>query len=280
MSGRFEGKVSIVTGGASGIGLAIARRLIEEGGKVVAGDLDADKLARLEGEFGSTFADGRFVGVRADVTREADVEALVARAAERFGALHCAFNVAGGSRPAHLLDMPEESWTFTLDLCLKGVMFGMKHAARQMVTQGHGGAIVNISSLNAHVPMHAGAAYATAKAGVEMLTRNGALEFAEDGIRVNVVLPGLVETPLTRRHFENPEALAAFKARIPMGRAAQPEEIAGPALFLASDDAAYVSGASLLVDGAWAVSGYPDTRPWRGRPQFRPEGIGKGSSQS
>lgn len=265
--GRFDGKVSVVTGGASGIGLAIARRLLAEGGKVVACDLDAAKLKRLEDELGSAF-----VGVRADVTREAEIEALAAQAVKRFGALHCAFNVAGGARPAHLLDMPEEDWTFTLDLCLKGVMFGMKHVARQMVRQGRGGAIVNVSSLNAHVPMYAGAAYATAKAGVEMLTKNGALEFAEDGIRVNVVLPGLVETPLTRRHFENPEALAAFKARIPMGRAAQPEEIAGPALFLASDDASYISGASLLIDGAWGVSGYPDTRLWRGRPRFPRDG--------
>src|SRR3546814_6311407 len=96
-----------------------------------------------------------------------------------------------------------------------------------------------------------------------MVTKNAAWELAEDGIRVNAVLPGLVQTPLTRRHFENEQALAAFQERIPMGRAAQPEEIAAPALFLASDDAGYVSGASLLVDGAWAVSAYPDTRPWQ-----------------
>ena len=94
---------------------------------------------------------------------------------------------------------------------------------------GRGGSIVNIASLNAHVPMHGGAAYASAKAGVEMLTRNGALEMTPDGVRVNAILPGLVETPLTRRHFDNPAAHAAFLRRIPMGRAAQPEDIAGPA---------------------------------------------------
>ncbi len=114
------------------------------------------------------------------------------------------------------------------------------------------------------MPRQAGAAYVAAKAGGEMLSRNGALEFAPHGIRVNAVLPGLVQTPLTRRHFDNPDAHAAFLERIPLGRAAQPEEIAGPALFLASADAGYVSGASLLVDGAWAVSGYPDMRPFRG----------------
>ena len=271
MTGRFDGKVAVVTGGASGIGLAIVRRFLLEGGQVALCDLDADRLRALEDEWGTDV-----LALQADVTREADVADLFEQCAERFGAVHCAFAVAGASRPAHIVDMPEEDWDFTVDLCLKGVMFTVKHAARQMITQGNdgggangvGGAIVTIASLNAHVPMHAGAAYASAKAGVEMLTKNAALELAEDGIRVNAILPGLVQTPLTRRHFENEQALAAFKERIPLGRAAQPEEIAGPALYLASDDASYVSGASLLVDGAWAVSGYPDTRPWRGRRKF------------
>jgi hypothetical protein len=104
-----------------------------------------------------------------------------------------------------------------------------------------------------------------------MFTRNAALEWADRGVRVNAVLPGLVETPLTRPHFQDPERLAAFKSRIPMGRPAQPEEIAGPALFLASADASYVSGASLLVDGAWAVSGYPDMRRFREERSGSPE---------
>ena len=264
-SDRFLGKVAVVTGGASGIGLAIVRRLLAEGAKVVASDLNLGGFPDL-----SDGPDGgeSFVGIAGDVTLEADAEALVATAVGRFGRLDCAFNVAGGSRPGYIVDLAEGDWDFTVDLCLKGVFLGMKHQARQMLrqqtTHGKGGTILNIASLNAHVPMHAGAAYATAKAGVEMLTRNGALEFAEAGIRVNAVLPGLVQTPLSRRHFDNPDALAAFVARIPMGRPAQPEEIAAPALYLSSDDASYVSGASLLVDGAWAVSGYPDMRPFRG----------------
>lgn len=273
-TGRFDGRVAVVTGGASGIGLAIVRRFLLEGGRVALCDLNADGLRALEDEWGTDV-----LAVRADVTREADVADLFEQCAGRFGAVHCAFAVAGASRPAHIVDMPEEDWDFTVDLCLKGVMLTVKHAARRMIAQGNdggevegaGGAIVTIASLNAHVPMHAGAAYASAKAGVEMLTKNAALELAEDGIRVNAILPGLVQTPLTRRHFENEQALAAFHERIPMGRAAQPEEIAGPALYLASDDASYVSGASLLVDGAWAVSAYPDTRSWRGRRKFGTE---------
>ena len=255
-TGRFSGKVAVVTGGASGIGLAIVQRLLAEGADVAAGDLNKDGLDALAGD--------RFLGARVDVTKEDELEALVARAAERFGSVDLAFNVAGGSRPGYIVDLAEGDWDFTVDLCLKSVFLGMKHQARQMMRQGKGGAIVNIASLNAHVPMHAGAAYVAAKAGVELLSRNGALEFAEHRIRVNAILPGLVQTPLTRRHFDNPDALAAFEARIPMGRPAQPEEIAAPALYLASDDASYISGASLLVDGAWAVSGYPDMRPFRG----------------
>ena len=256
---RFKSRVAVVAGGASGIGLAITRRLVAEGARVVVGDVNDATLAAAAHELG-----GNVHAVRADVTKEADSEALVAAAVARFGGLHAAFNVAGASRPAYIVDLAEADWDFTVDLCLKGVFLGMKHQARQMMKAGAGGAIVNIASLNAHVPMHAGSAYATAKAGVEMLTKNGALEFAPHGIRVNAILPGLVETPLTRPHFADPERLAAFKARIPMGRPAQPAEIAAPSLYLASDDAAYVSGASLLVDGAWAVSGYPDMRPFRG----------------
>ncbi len=249
---RFAGKTGVVTGAASGIGLAIATRLLAEGANVVGSDLK--ELPSL-GE--------RFIGIEGDVTKEESAERLVETAMDRFGRVDAAFNVAGGSRPGYIVDLSEGDWDFTVDLCLKGVFLGMKHQARQMMRQ-RGGSIVNIASLNAHVPMHAGSAYVAAKAGCEMLSRNGALEFAEFGIRVNAILPGLVQTPLTRRHFDNPDALAAFEARIPMGRPAQPDEIAAPALYLASDDASYVNGASLLVDGAWAVSGYPDMRPFRG----------------
>ena len=219
-------------------------------------------LAAAAGELGPDF-----LAQTADVTREADGKALVDLAIERFGGLDCAFNVAGAAQPGYIVDLDEDDWDFTVDLCLKGVFLGMKHQARAMLGRGGSrgsGAIVNIASLNAHVPMHGGAAYVSAKAGVEMLSKNAALEFADGGVRVNAVLSGLVETPLTRRHFENPDAHAAFMERIPMRRAAQPEEIAAPALYLASDDASYVSGASLLVDGAWAVSGYPDMRLFRG----------------
>jgi meso-butanediol dehydrogenase/(S,S)-butanediol dehydrogenase/diacetyl reductase len=254
---RFAGRVAVITGGASGIGLAIARRFAAEGGHVVANDIDPDRVAALASVLGASG-----IAMQGDVTREDDVAALFAAAQTRFGAVDASFHVAGANRHGYIARMVEADWDFTVDLCLKGVMFAMKHAAQAMLKQGSG-AMVNIASLNAHVPMHAGAAYSAAKAGVEMLTKNGALELTPAGIRVNAILPGLVQTPLTKRLFDNPDIHAAFMERIPRGRAAQPEEIAAPALFLASDDASYVSGASLLVDGAWAVSGYPDMRPWR-----------------
>ena len=257
MSGRFAGRTAVITGGASGIGLAIARRFVAEGGRAVANDIDPERAAALAAELG---AGG--IALAGDVTREEDVAALFGAAMERFGAVDVSFHVAGANRGGYIARMVEADWDFTVDLCLKGVMFAMKHAAQAMLRQGHG-AMVNIASLNAHVPMHAGAAYSAAKAGVEMLTKNGALELTPAGIRVNAVLPGLVQTPLTKRLFDNADIHAAFMERIPQGRAAQPEEIAAPALFLASEDASYVSGVSLLVDGAWAVSGYPDMRPWR-----------------
>jgi NAD(P)-dependent dehydrogenase (short-subunit alcohol dehydrogenase family) len=254
---RFAGQMAVITGGASGIGLAIARRFVAEGGQVVANDIDPERVAALQAELGPTG-----IAMVGDVTREADVAALFTVALARHGAVDASFHVAGANRGGYIARMEEADWDFTVDLCLKGVMFAMKHAAQAMLKAGRG-TMVNIASLNAHVPMHAGSAYAAAKAGVDMLTKNGALELTPSGIRVNAILPGLVQTPLTRRLFDNPDIHAAFMARIPQGRAAQPEEIAAPALFLASADASYVSGASLLVDGAWAVSGYPDMRPWR-----------------
>ena len=158
--------------------------------------------------------------------------------------------------------MTEEDWDFTVDLCLKGVFLALKHEARQMIAQGGGGAIVNIASLNSRVPMFFGAAYSAAKAGVVMLGQTGALELAEHGIRVSTVSPGLTETPLVRADDSLPEVNAAFMDRIPLQAAGHPEDIAATALFLASDDAAYVTGVNVFVDGGWEQSGYPDLRPF------------------
>jgi len=250
----LSGKTAIVTGAATGIGEGIANVLAAAGAFVIVADIDTEGAARVAADVGG-------MSVRLDVTDPAACADVLARVGDRLDIL---VNNAGSYHEAgSILDQSVESWQRSIDMNLASIFNCSKPAAARMVAQGDGGAMVNIASLNAHVPMHAGAAYSAAKAGVEMLTKNGALELTPSGIRVNAILPGLVQTPLTKRLFDDADIHAAFMQRIPQGRAAQPEEIAAPALFLASDDASYVSGASLLVDGAWAVSGYPDMRPWR-----------------
>ncbi|SOC43685.1 SDR family NAD(P)-dependent oxidoreductase [Salinicoccus kekensis] len=247
----LEGKVAVVTGGASGIGYSIVEQLLEHDVKVAIGDLNEEKLKEIEQQFPE-----KVVGVKANVTSEDDMKNLVDTAVEKFGQLDYGFNVAGLSKPGLIMDQSFEDWKTTVDIVLHGVFLATKHEANAM--KEHGGAIVNISSLNAHVPMFYGAAYASAKAGVEMFTKNAALEFAEHKIRVNAILPGLVETPITTGFFENEDLNNEFMGRIPERRAAAPAEIASPSLFLVSDDASYINGTSLVVDGGWEITGYPN----------------------
>lgn len=250
--GRFENKVALVTGGSSGIGYAIVKALVEEGAKVVVGARGQDALNKVKEEFGDNVE-----VVVTDVVNEEDNEKLVKVAVDSFGKLDVAFNVAGGSKMGKIDSISEEDWMWTVNLCLKGVFLGMKHQINQMKKNG-GGAIVNVSSLNSDVPMWGGSAYAAAKAGVSMLTKNAVLENSNDNIRFNALLPGLIETPLTTQLMEAEALNKEFMDRIPLRRAGQPEEMAKVALFLASDDASYVTGATLIADGGWAVTGYPD----------------------
>ncbi|HJQ46478.1 MAG TPA: SDR family NAD(P)-dependent oxidoreductase [Amycolatopsis sp.] len=251
-AGRFAERVALVTGAASGIGAGITRRLVAEGARVVGGDISADGLKALGEELGQAF-----VGVPTDVTAEDQVENMVKVAEDTWGALHAAFNVAGSARIGPITELAESDWDYTVDLVLKGVYLSTKHEARLM-RRNEGGAIVIISSLNAHVPLFGGSPYSAAKAGTEMFTKNAALELARDGIRVNAILPGLVDTPATANFLAHPQMRADFLSRIPLGRPAGTGDIAGPSLYLASDDARYVTGTSLLVDGGWAITGYPD----------------------
>jgi NAD(P)-dependent dehydrogenase (short-subunit alcohol dehydrogenase family) len=251
---RYEGKVAVVTGAASGLGLATARRLVADGGVVVGGDIAADGLETVAAELGE-----RFVPQLADVGIEAEVKALVDIATERFGRLDAAFNVAGIADLAFIVDLPIERWNKVMEVTLRGVFLGIKHAAAAMIAGGQGGAIVNIASINCRVPTAGLSAYATAKAGVEMLTRSAAVELGRHGIRVCAISPGLVDTPATSFFAVGlPEVRDAFLRTIPMGRVGRPEDIAAAATFLASDDATWISGANLFVDGAESLTGYPD----------------------
>lgn len=259
-TGRFEGKVAVITGGASGIGLAIARRLTAEGGRAVIGDVNPIALEKACAELGAAAR-----GVAVDVRVESQVEAFVDAAQSRFGALDLGFNCAGLGAYGEIADLSETDWDTVIDICLKGAFFAVKHEARRMVASGRPGAIVNIASLNSHVPAFGSAAYTCAKAGVEMLSRNAALELARHRIRVNTVSPGLTDTPLTAGFRAIGGLEGAFMERIPMRRWGTPEDMAAAALFLASDDAGYISGSNLFVDGAWETSGYPDLAPFRGQ---------------
>lgn len=259
MDTRFLDRVAIVTGGVSGIGAAITERLVAEGASVVVADINEELIASAEETFGE-----RVTGIRADVTQEEDVEGLIASAVERHGTLDAMFNVAGGARMGTLVDLSYEDFDFTVRLNLHSAFLGTQHAARRFIAEGKRGAIVNVASLNATVPAHLLAAYTMSKAGAEMLGRQAALELGEHGIRVNTVSPGLTATPMTDGLLDAPGVPEAYMERIPLNRPAEPAEIAAAATFLASDDAAYITGDNLIIDGGWATTGYPDLRPMLG----------------
>ena len=251
-SKRFDEKIAFVTGASSGIGLAISKKLMEEGAVVAGFARTEEKLKKIEEEY-----KGKFFPIAGDATNPEDVEEAVKKTIEQFGRIDTAFNVAGSSIFGTVTDQEIKDWKYVIDLCLNGVFYSIKYVANEMKKQG-GGTIVNITSLNSHVPMYGGSSYTAAKAGAEMLTKNAAIELARYGIRVNAVLPGLVETALTDGLTGVDAINAAYMDRIPARRAGQPEEIAGPSLFLASDEASYINGASLVVDGGWEQTGYPD----------------------
>ncbi len=253
---RYAGKVAVVTGGASGIGLGITQRLLAEHASVVVGDRSPAGLAELQAEVGS-----RLASVKVDVTQEDEVEKLIQTAVDRFGAVDVAFNAAGWADGAPIVEQTNETWNLVLGICLTGVFFALKHEARQMITQGNGGAIINIRSVSGLVPARGASAYTVAKAGVDMLTKNAALELGEQHIRVNAIGPGLVETPMAWRTGNmEPGRQGLWVEHTPMGRIGRPDDIASAALFLASDEATWISGVTLYVDGGSILTACPDFR--------------------
>ncbi len=252
MAGRLDGKVALITGGCSGIGLATVERFIAEGAQCLVADVQDEKGAALEARF-----DGRAVYAHCDVTSEADIAAATARAAEAFGGLDILFNNAGlGSTPAGVFDMQAEGWDATMALLLKGPMLGMKHAAPLMQARG-GGSIINTASIAAFEAGW-GLAYGVAKAGVLHLSKLAAAELAVHRIRVNAICPGVIVTPIFGVSAGLSRAVAdqmtgsltgAAAQMQPIRRAGVPEDIASAALYLASDEAGFVTGTHLLVDG-------------------------------
>ena len=254
---RLKDKVALVTGGGSGIGHATAVLFAAKGAKVVVSDLnEANALAtvaKIKAEEGDATA------VTGDVSKNADAEAMVRGAVETYGSLdvvvNCAGVVAGKALPTGA--SPEEVWDRVMDVNLKGTYLVTWHAVRTMEQSG-GGSIINIASINGLVgyPIGLGGgfdAYVPSKGGVVQFTKNLAIDYGKKNIRVNCICPGHIDTNLIREFIQNPERREWLEQRYPMGRIGRPEEIAYAALFLASDESSFVTGAPLIVDGGYTA---------------------------
>jgi glucose 1-dehydrogenase len=246
---RLQDKVAIITGAATGIGLAIAQVMAREGAAVVIDYIEgqqdeADKRARGIGQDG-----GKAIAVQADVATQQGVQNLVDQAVRRFGRLDIMVNNAGIEQELPFLETPLEVWNNVIAVDLTGPWLGSQVAARQMVKQGGGGRIINISSVHEDLPMPTNAPYCAAKGGLRMLMRTVAVELAPHKITVNNIGPGAIDTPLDKPTKDDPQKMKKLLAEIPLGRMGQPEEVAELAVYLASDAAAYVTGSTFFIDG-------------------------------
>jgi meso-butanediol dehydrogenase/(S,S)-butanediol dehydrogenase/diacetyl reductase len=251
---RFEGKVAVVTGGSSGIGAASVRRFHAEGAAVVIADINDEAGAALAAELGA----GRAVYQRTNVADFAQVEALMARAVASFGRLDILFNNAGVGGRAAIPDLTIEQWKQVIAIDLDSVFYGCKAAIPIMRAQG-GGAIVNTASISGLAGDFGLSAYNAAKGAVVNFTRAAAIDHAREGIRINAVCPGPVATPIIAKIKDYPGVQEAWDECVPLGRFGRPEEIAAVVAFLASDDASFMLGAIVAVDGGvTAHTGQPN----------------------
>ena len=245
---QLENKVAAVTGASSGIGKEIALALAREGATVTVGyrsnpDGAGDTVKQIED------GGGRAAPVHVDVSEPEDVKNFVGETAERFGRLDIMVNNAGMEEKHPFLEMPFEVWQKVVSVNLTGVWLGCQGAAKQMVSQGDGGHIINVSSVHEDLPMPTNAPYCAAKGGVRMLMRTIAVELAPHNITVNNIAPGAVATPINKETLGDDALMKELLSEIPLGRLAEPEEIGGLAVYLASDTASYVTGSTFFIDG-------------------------------
>jgi NAD(P)-dependent dehydrogenase (short-subunit alcohol dehydrogenase family) len=248
MRDMFVGKVALVTGAGSGIGRAAALAFAREGARVIVADVTVDAGQETVRAIGAH--DGEALFVQADVSVAGDVSAMVERAVTTYGRLDCAFNNAGiEGEMATTAECSEENWDRTIAINLKGAWLCMKHEIPHMLEQG-GGAIVNCASIAGLVGFPNLPAYTASKGGIVQLTRTAALEYAQSGIRVNALCPGVIHTPMVDRITDrDPETEAQFTALEPIGRMGTPEEMAEAAIWLCSDAASFITGHPLVADG-------------------------------
>ncbi|MGI9616556.1 MAG: SDR family NAD(P)-dependent oxidoreductase [Acidimicrobiales bacterium] len=261
--GRLDDKVAVITGGASGIGAGTVRRFTEEGAKVLIADLDEEKGTALAAELGDSTA-----FLPTDVSKEEDVAAMIAEATDRWGQLDCLFNNAGfGGALGPISSTTVDDYDLTMDVLLKSVFLGMKHAAPVMTEQGSGSIIstASVAGLRVGFAPHL---YSVAKCAVIHLTKTVALEVGEQNVRVNAICPGFIATPLAAGRPDADESQiqqmrdAGQNSQV-MGRVGEPTDIANMALFLASDESAWMTGQEWVVDG-----GFDAGRPWSRWPKF------------
>lgn len=245
---RLENKVALITGAATGIGKAIATRFAQEGAKVAVnylpgGDRDAQAAAAVT-EIGHGA-----IGVAGDVSKRADVERIVQETVSAFGRLDIAINNAGIEIKKPFLEVTDDEWNRVIGVNLFGAYLVSQVAARQMVKQGPGGKLLNVSSVHEDIPFPEYTAYCASKGGIRMMMRNLAMELAPYKINVNNIAPGAIATPINQSVLDDPTASKNAISEIPWGRFGKPEEVAAVAVFLASDESEYVTGSTYYVDG-------------------------------
>jgi NAD(P)-dependent dehydrogenase (short-subunit alcohol dehydrogenase family) len=245
MAGRLAGKVAIITGAGSGMGAATAELFHREGAKLVLVDVSGQQE-----DVAKRLGDG-VIAVHADVSRESDVEAMVEAALGTFGKLDVLYNNAGiDGLQARTADYTKEAWDQVIAVNLNGPFLGMRYGIPAMIKSG-GGSIISTASMAANVAFANMPAYCASKAGVVMLTKTAAVEYAKDGIRVNAILPGVIGTGMTKALPE--ELISGIEAATPLNRIADPSEIATVALFLATDDSSFITGETITVDGGYTA---------------------------
>ncbi len=244
----LEGKVAIVTGGNSGIGMAVVLALAEHGANIVI-DYVANPEATEALEQKVHQLGDRAIGVKADVSKVAELQMLVDAAVKAFGRLDVMVNNAGIESRTSILDTTEQQYERVLAINLKSAFFGTQIAAKQMMAQGGGGRIINITSVHEDWPMPGNTPYCLSKGGMRMLTRTAGVELAPHGILVVGVGPGAVDTPINASTEADPEAMKRLNAAIPIGRMAKPEEIGNVVAFLAGDGATYLAATTIFADG-------------------------------